>query len=156
MPNSKAPPRVSKPSAHPVRDAADALFRAAKESCHQHGRLTRVLGHGQDDFELEVVAEVVDLVDGILVKATKRYEEMAAAGRGKESEELWHAANGLWMASREYCRRRDGSDAVAARLKKHGAEQFKEMNVEYELEMSARLALKQAIKEYEGLRPEAA
>ena len=32
MPNSKAPARASKPSAHPVRDAADALYRAAKES----------------------------------------------------------------------------------------------------------------------------
>lgn len=155
MPNSKAAARVSKPSATPMRDAADALYRAAKESCHQHGRLTKVLKHGLDDLELEGVAEVADLVDGILAAATKRYEEMAAGGKGKETEELWHAANGLWMASREYCRRRDGSDKIAARLKKHGAEQFSEINVEYELEMSARLGMKQALKAYEGLRPEA-
>lgn len=139
-----------------MRDAADALYRAAKESCHQHGRLTRVLGHGLDDLELEEVAEMVDLSDRVLGGATKRYEEMAAAGKGKESEELWHAANALWMASREYFRRRDGSDAVATRLKKHGAEQLNEINVEYELEMSARLALKQALTAYGALRPDAA
>ena len=156
MPNSKAPPRVSKPSTHPVRDAGDALYRAAKESCHQHGRLTRVLKHGLDDLELEGVAEVVDVVDGILAGATKRYEDMAAGGKGKDTEELWHAANALWMASREYCRRRDGSDTIAGRLKKHGAEQFSEINVEYELEMSARMALKQSIASYAALRPDAA
>lgn len=139
-----------------MRDAADALYRAAKESCHQHGRLTRVLGHGLDDLELEEVAEMVDLSDRVLGGATQRYEEMAAAGKGKESEELWHAANALWMASREYFRRRDGSDAVATRLKKHGAEQLNEINVEYELEMSARLALKQALTAYGALRPDAA
>ncbi len=155
MPN-KAPARVSKPSAHPVRDAADALYRAAGESCHQHGRLTKVLGHGLDDLELEGVAEVVDLCDRILGGATKRYEEIAAVGRGKESEEWWHAANALWMASREYFRRRDGSDAVATKLKKHGADQLSEINVEYELEASARMALKQAIAGYAGIRPDSA
>lgn len=148
--------RPSKPSVHPVRDAADALYRAANESCHQHQRLSKVLGHQLDDMELEGVAEVVDLCDQLLAKATTRYEEAAKVGRGPETEELWHSANALWMASREYCRRHAQSDAVASRLKKHGAEQFNEISVEYELEMSARLALKQAINNYGKLRPEAA
>ena len=69
---------------------------------------------------------------------------------------LWHAANALWMASREYTRRRAGSDAIAAKLKKHGAEQFSEINVEYELEMSARMAMKQALTAYGVLRPDSA
>lgn len=153
---TKPAPRPSKPSTSPVRDAADALYRAANESCHQHQRLTKILGHQLDDLELEGVAKVVDLCDGLLQHATTRYEEMASGGRGKESEELWHAANALWMASREYCRRHAQSDAVGTRLKKHGAEQFSEISVEYELEMSARLALKQAIAAYVKLRPEAA
>ena len=153
---TKPVPRPSKPSAHPVRDAADALYRAANESCHQHQRLTRILGHQLDDLELEGVAQVVDLCDGLLQKATTRYEDIAKDGRGTESEELWRAANDLWMASREYCRRHAQSDAVASRLKKHGAEQFSEISVEYELEMSARLALKQAIAAYARFRPEAA
>jgi hypothetical protein len=153
---SKPATRVSAPSAHPVRDAADALFRAANESCHQHGRLTRVLAHGLDDLELQGVGKVVDLCDLILADATTRYEEVAAVGRGKESEEWWHAANGLWMASREYCRRHAQSDRIASQFRKHGAEQLSEISVEYELEMSARLAMKQAINGYAELRPDAA
>lgn len=153
---TKPPLRPSKPSAHPVRDAADALYRAADESCHQHHRLTRILGHQLDDLELEGVASVVQLCDRLLAEATARYEETAKDGRGAEGEELWHAANALWMASREYGRRSAGSDAVAAKLRKHGAEQLNEISVEYELEMSARLALKQALQVYGRLRPEAA
>ncbi len=153
---TKPSPRPTKPSAHPVRDAADALYRAAHESCHQHQRLTKVLGHQLDDLELEGVAEVVDLCDQLLVKATARYEELAKDGKGKESEELWHAANALWMAAREYGRRSGSSDAAVAKLRKHGAEQLNSISVEYELEMSARLALKQALVAYGKLRPEAA
>lgn len=153
---SKPAVRPSKPSLHPVRDAADALYRAANESCHQHQRLTKVLAHQLDDMELEGVAEVVDLCDTLLAKATTRYEEAARDGKGAESEELWKVANAMWMASREYCRRHAQSDAIATRLKKHGAAQFNEISVEYELEMSARLALKQAIGTYGKVRPEAA
>lgn len=155
MPKTTAS-RTSKPSAHPVRDAADALYRAALESCNQHQRLARVLGHGLDDMELESVAEVVDLSDREVEKATKRYEDVAAAGRGKESEEWWHAANALWAGCREYGRRREQSDAVASRLKRHDAAQLSEIRMEYELEMSARMALKQVITVYGKLRPDSA
>lgn len=153
---TKAAIRPPKPSAHPVRDAADALVRAANESCHQHGRLAKVLGHGLDDLELEGVAEVVEICDRILAQATTRYEETAKDGPGKTPEDLWHAANALWMASREYCRRNAQSDAIVAKLRKHGAEQLNSISVEYELEMSARMALKQALTAYLKLRPEAA
>lgn len=154
MPNKSAA-RASAPTAHPVRDAADALYRAALESCNQHERLARVLGHGLDDLELEGVAEVVELSDRAVEKATKRYEEIAEAGRGKNSEEWWHAANALWMGCREYCRRHAQSDAVATRLKKHDAAQLSEIRLEYELEMSARMALKQALTAYGKMRPDA-
>lgn len=152
----KAPAGATKPSAHPVRDAADALFRAANESCHQHQRLARVLGHGLDDIELKGVAQVVELSDRIVAQATKRYETVAAAGRGDESDEWWHAANALYMGCREYVRRHEQSDAVATRLKKHDAAQLNEIRMEFELEMSARMALKQVINAYGKLRPDAA
>ena len=137
--------RTPSPDAHPVRDAADALYRAAQESCRQHDRLARTLQHGLDDLELEGVAEVADLCDRQLATATTRYETTAAGGRGAEDEGWWHAANALWMASREYCRRHAHSDAVATRLKRHGAAQLGEISMEYELEVSARIALRQAI-----------
>ncbi len=153
MPPSSAS-RPAVPSDHPVRDAADALCRAAQESSHQHDRLARVLKHGLDDLELEGVAEVVDLCDGILVRATARYEMVAADGRARD-EAWWRAANALWMASREYCRRHAHSDAVATRLKRHGAAQLGEISMEYELEVSARIALRQAIAGYATHRPDA-
>lgn len=142
--------------AHPVRDAADALYRAALESCHQHERFARVLKHGLDDLELEGVAQVADLCDRLLATATTRYESTAAAGPGDEDAGWWHAANALWMASREYCRRHAQSDVVGTKLKRHGAAQLGEISVEYELEVSARLALKQAIAGYATHRPDAA
>ena len=153
---TKNPPRVSKPSAHPARDAADALYRAAQESCRQHERLARVLGHGLDDLELEGVAEVVELSDKAVEKATKQYEEIAAPGQGKESDDWWHAANALWAGCREYCRRHAQSDAVATKLKKHSAAQLGEIRLEYELEVSARMALKQVIAAYGKVRPDVA
>jgi hypothetical protein len=145
--------RTPSPDAHPVRDAADALYRAAQESCRQHDRLARTLQHGLDDLELEGVAEVADLCDRQLATATTRYETTAAAGRGAEDEGWWHAANALWMASREYCRRHAQSDAVATRLKRHGAAQLGEISMEYELEVSARIVLRQAIAGYATHRP---
>lgn len=152
---TKPAARASKPSPTPVRDAADALVRAASESCHQHGRLARVLGHGLDDLELEGVAEVVEVCDRLLSAATARYEETAKDGPGKVGDDLWHAANGLWMASREYSRRNSQNDGIVSRLRKHGAEQLNSINVEYELETSARMALKQALNAYLAIRPEA-
>lgn len=153
MPN-KAAPRAPKPSAHPVRDAADALYRAAKESCHQHERLSQILTLGVEDKELEGVAAVADHCDRLLAEQTARYEEVATAGRGKEPEDWWHAANGLWLGCRDYCRRHEQNDAASSRLKRHSAEQFGELTVEYELEMSARIAIKQAIAEYRKVRVE--
>lgn len=153
---TKAPVRVSKPSAHPVRDAADALFRSAGESCHQHGRLKRVLAHGAEDPEFQSVCDVTELSDKLLAEQMTRYERAADEGRRKESEDWWRAANALWMASREYARRRMACDAVATRFKRHTAAEFGEITLEYELEMSARMALKQAIATYAKLRPDAA
>ena len=152
---TKTVSRASKPSQTPVRDAADALVRAANESCHQHGRLSRVLGHGLDDLELEGVAEVVEVCDKILAAATTRYEEIAKDGPGTAPANVWHAANALWMASREYSRRNSQNDGIVTRLRKHGAEQLNSINMEYEFETSARMALKQALNAYLALRPEA-
>lgn len=153
---TKAPPRPSKPSASPVRDAADSLFRAAKESCHQHQRLNHVLVLAVDDTELEGVAEVAEHCDRILAAQTSRYEKIAADGRARESEEIWRAANAMWMACREYVRRHEHNNGSSSRLKRHTAAQFGELTVEFELEMSARLALRQALDAYARLRPEVA
>ena len=152
---AKAAPRPSKPSIHPARDAADALYRTARESCHQHERLTRLLAHGADEREFAEACALADLCDSHLAAHTARYEEAGALGRGSEPEEWYKAANALWMASREYGRRHSASDAVASRSKRHTAAQLGEITMEYELELSARMALKQALTAYGAVREEA-
>lgn len=107
-----------------------------------------------DDNELQGVCDVTELCDRILAERTAHYEETAAAGRGTEPEGWWHAANALWMAAREYGRRHVACDAVSTRFKRHTAAHLGELTMEYELEMSARLALKQAIANYQQERPE--
>ena len=144
MPN-KAAARPSKPSAHPVRDAADALYRTAKESCHQHDRLGKLIAAGADEKEYEVGCDMADVIDAHLAARTTDYETVAAAGKGTESDAYWHAANALWAASREYGRRNLASNAVASKSKRHSAAQLGEITMEYELELSARMALKNAV-----------
>ncbi len=145
---SKAAPRVSKPSAHPVRDAGDALYRAAQECCHQHERIAALIQLGADDQEFAAAWEMADLAESQLVARTAAYEEIAAAGRGVEPEDWWHRANNLWMSCREYARRYAASADAASRRKRHTATELGEITVEYELEVSARMAVKQAMKGY--------
>jgi hypothetical protein len=145
---TKPAPRPSKPSAHPVKDAGDALYRAAQECCHQHERISALIKVGADDAEFAAAWEMADMAEGQMAARTAAYEEIAAAGRGKESETWWHNANALWMACREYARRYAASSDAASRRKRHTAAEFSEIAVEYELEISARLAVKQAMKVY--------
>lgn len=153
---SKAVPRPSKPSANPTRDAADALYRAASECCHQHERLAKLNTLNADDAEFNAAWDIAEMCEAQLSVRTQAYEVTAAGGRGKESEEWWRAANNLWMACREYSRRHASSNGAASRRKRHGAEEFAEISMDYELEQSARMAVKQALGGYGALRPDAA
>lgn len=145
---SKAAPRPSKPAAHPVKDAGDALHRAAQECCHQHERIAALITLGADDQEFAAAWEMADLAEAQLSARTAGYEAIAAAGRGAESESWWHCANALWMACREYARRYAASADAASRRKRHTAAELSEIAVEYELEVSARMAVQQAIRDY--------
>lgn len=145
---TKPAPRPSKPSAHPVKDAGDALYRAAQECCHQHERISALIKVGADDQEFAAAWEMADMADAQTAARTVAYEEIAAAGRGAEPEAWWHNANALWMACREYARRCAASSDASSRRKRHTAAEFSEIAVEYELEISARLAVKQAMKGY--------
>lgn len=145
---AKPAPRPSKPSAHPVKDAGDALYRAAQECCHQHERIGALIKLGADDQEFAAAWEMADLAESQLVARTAAYEEIAAAGRGPEPEDWWHRANALWMACREYARRYAASADAASRRKRHTAAELGEIAVDYELEISARMAVKQAVRGY--------
>lgn len=145
---SKPAPRPSKPSAHPVKDAGDALYRAAQECCHQHERIAALIKLGADDQEFAAAWEMADMAEAQMASRTAGYEEIAAGGRGAEPEDWWHRANNLWMACREYARRYAASADAASRRKRHTAAELSEIAVEYELEVSARMAVKQTLKNY--------
>ena len=152
----KAPAaRPSRPVVNPVIDNADALLRSAVESCRQHERVGRLIEKQCSDEELASVAELCDICSKHLDNRTAAYEGAAAAGKGKNDEAIWHAANTLWHASREYSRRHHSCDAISAKFKNKNEEAFGALTMEYELEASAVLALRQTIAAYRKLRPEA-
>src|SRR5688500_17139076 len=162
MPKSRAK-KTPRPSGAPktptqiVRDAADALFRAATECCHQHDRVSRV--HAKSDVEEEVKAgqRACTHCDEVLRALTSAYEEAAADVHVTgDDEKWWRSANGMWLASREYLRRNGGSEAANRELKEHGPDQLEALQTEYELEASALLALRHAAEAYKRERPTAA
>lgn len=141
-----------------VRARADALYRAAIESCRQHDRAARL--HQQSaEPELEHAHSdaLCRMCDGSLSEMSDAYAAAAGNVHPERDEPWWHKANGLWHASREYARRLAGCDALAKKVSaKHSAEQLTSMQMEYELEASALLAMRQAAEAYRRTRPELA
>jgi hypothetical protein len=139
-----------------ARDAADALYRAAMECCHQHDRVSRITAKSDVDDELQVVRKVCEDCDKALQAMTKSYEETAADVRPEgDDEKWWRSANALWLASREYLRRQGGCEEASREFKDHGPDRLSGLQTEYELEASALLALRQAAEAYHRVRPAA-
>lgn len=150
-------PRDTPLSVAAVREAADALFRAATECCHQHDRVSRIVGQSDLEKELVEVQKMCETCSDSLSKLTKHYEETSASVHPTGADEQWwRRANALWLASKEYLRRHRGCDAASRQLKNHGPEQLEALHTEYELEASALLALQQAADAYKRGRPIAA
>lgn len=151
--------RPSQPSRTPVqeaRDCADALFRAASECCHQHDRVSRVHAKSVVEEELKAAQLACEHCDEALRTLVDAYETAAAHVRPDGGdEEWWHKANALWLASREYLRRHGGCDEASRTLKEHGPDRLDALHMEYELEASALLALRQMAEAYQKQRPSA-
>jgi NADPH-dependent ferric siderophore reductase len=140
-----------------VRDAADAMFRAAAECCHQHDRASRIHAKASLEAEVETAQRACEDCDGALQERVEFYETTAnAIVPTGDDEAWWHCANALWLASREYLRRHGGCDSSTKNLKDHSRERLNALHTEYELEASALLALRQAAEGYKRLRPSAA
>ena len=155
--------KASRPSGAPktpvqmVREAADALFRAATECCHQHDRVSRV--HAKSDVaeELKAAVEACEHCDEVLSTLTTAYEETAASLKPDgDDEKWWRNANALWLASREYLRRHGGVEQASREFKEHGPDRLSTLQTEYELEASSLLALRHAAEAYKRDRPAAA
>ena len=100
-------------------------------------------------------ARIVAVCDEELLRMTQVYHAAAAASR-KNGDDAWrHAANMLWHASREYLRHHRGAELASRTMRNHSSEKLGELAVEYELEASALLALRQSVECYRRIRPSA-
>jgi hypothetical protein len=140
-----------------IRDAADAMFRAATEVCHQHDRASRVHAKSAVAEEVEAAQRACAHCDEVLGQLSTAYEQTAANIHPTgEDERWWRRANALWLASKEYLRRNGGCDAASREFKEHGPGRLDTLHMEYELEASALLALRHAAEAYKKDRPAAA
>ena len=140
-----------------VRTRADALYRAAIECCRQHDRSAKLFGSSEPDLEHKHADALCAMCDGSLAELAVEYEQAAASVHPTDDETWWHKANGLWHASREYARRHAGCEELAKRISnKRSSDQLGTMQMEYELEASALLALRHAADAYRKTRPELA
>ena|SRR6185503_9005248 len=141
---------------HVTRDAADSMYRAAVECCHQHDRVARILAKSTNDDELESAQAACAKSTESLIQLSKAYEKTAAGIRPDGADEQWwHRANALWMSSREYVRRNSCGNAASKEFKQHDRERFGALHADYELEASSLLALRQAAEAFRQSRPDA-
>ena len=137
---------------------ADALYRCALECCRQHERLARLVDRGALPAEQRAAQSLVRLADEALRDLAAAYEKAAAKGHPDAKDACWQAANGLWMASREYARRCHTSDRAGRGIGEggdHSSARLSELALDYDLEASALLMLKQATESYRKARPDA-
>ena len=158
MPTTRRPPIHDAAPADPVavvRSRADALYRAAIECCRQHDRAAKLFGSSDPELEHKHADALCTMCDGSLVELSKAYESAAAHVQLGKDVDWWHKANSLWHASREFLRRHATGDALSKRLSaNHPPEQLANLQMEYELEASALLALRHAAEAYRKTRPE--
>ena len=158
MPNTVRTSQDSTTAIDPMtalRGRADALYRAAQECCRQHDRSAKLTNGSEDpDLEHKHADALCRMCDGSLSEMAEAYALAAGKLTPTRDEAWWHKANALWHASREYARRHAGCDALNRRIAtKHSAEKLREMQMEYELEASALLALRHAADAYRKERP---
>jgi hypothetical protein len=140
-----------------ARVAADAMLRAALECCYQHDRYARLVARPALEAEHRAAEETCSVVASALERMTEAYRDVAKDLRlkGGPDEEWWHCANALWHASREFARRQRCGEPTTRRPAKHDPEALADLVVQYDLEASALLALRQAADAYRKVRPEA-
>lgn len=141
------------PPAAVARDHADALFRASMECCRQHDRFARLLAKGHVDSEEDAAQDLCHACDSTLQRMAESYAAAAAALQRADRDGWWRQANALWIAAREYVRHHAGCDASARRVARHDADRLGALHLEFELEASALLALRQACDGYARVRP---
>ena len=143
------------PSEPTICNKADVLFRSAAECCRQHRRYARLVEMETDEAEQHAALRLVAASDEQLAESAAAYESSCLQMNGERQDEWWHRANNLWHACREYARRHSLSDRASGEFRAHDVGKLTSLEVEYELEASALLALQHAVEAYRKLRPEA-
>ena len=134
---------------------ADALYRCATEMCRQHERLAKLVHISACAAEQRAAGTIVAVCDEALAELAASYERAAGRARSERSDACWHAANGLWLASREYARRRETTERAGRGITdRRDQARLAELAFDYDLEASALLLLKQATEAYRKARPE--
>jgi hypothetical protein len=139
-----------------LRAKADGLFRIATECIRQHDRCAHLgtLSCAQSEKRLTQSAARHSI--DALATMLESYEKSSANVKADGADEAWwRKANAIWMASREFARRHSGTDAASKDLSSPDAGRFGELAVDFELEASALLALRQSTEAYCQVRPEA-
>jgi hypothetical protein len=138
-----------------VQQHADALFRAARECCHQHDRYARVLERTTVDLEERAAQELCRAADTTLAQLADAYGRVVAEVRPGTDEPWRRLANSIWLASREFTKRHRETDEMTRRIGRHSSDDLETLHTEFELEASALLALRHACADYQRARPEA-
>jgi hypothetical protein len=155
MPSKASPARDSTGVLVPLDAAADALCRSASEAARQHERVAKLNERGAHHSEMQEATALCDLAHQHLKARAELYESTAGGGKGSLDDASWHAANTLWHAARDYGRRHVECDASSAKLAKHASDKLGALTLDYELEASALLAMRNALNAYKKLRPDA-
>lgn len=139
-----------------LRAKADGLYRIADECIRQQDRCAHLgslscaqtekrLAHSAARYAIEALASMIE-----------SYEKASSSLKVDGADEAWwRKANAIWMSSREFARRHSGTDAASKNLEAPDAGRFGELALDFELEASALLALRQAADAYRQVRPEA-
>lgn len=139
-----------------LRARADRLARMAAEACRLHQQCAKLAERDDaDPAELLSMLELTAVADRLLGEAATAYEK-AGTKRPLDGDaaDWWRQANALWLAAREHVRRHSLGDRLSKRA---GVEpspgRLTELHVEFSLEASALLSLRQAAEAYCRVRP---
>ncbi|MBL0938470.1 MAG: hypothetical protein IBJ03_06235 [Gemmatimonadaceae bacterium] len=132
---------------------SDSLARTAAETCRQHERLSKLMALSVSKPELAAALALVDTIDLALAEAVAEFEKKCAKSPVSEQPDIRAAANAMWLSAREYLRRHSIAEKASRQITQ-GGDSLGDLQLEYELEASALLGLKQATATYQKLRPE--
>jgi hypothetical protein len=139
-----------------LRAKADGLFRIAVECIRQQDRCAHLGSVSCAQSEKRLAQSAARHSIEALATMLESYEKSSSKLKVEGADEAWwRKANAVWMAAREFARRHSGTDAAAKDLETPDAGRFGELALDFELEASALLALRQAAESYRQVRPEA-